>query len=136
MTKVGVFIKFTAKPGMRDELVEHFRSLVKIANSESGTEDWTFHISPIEPDAVWLYEVYTDQGAKDLHDSTEINAEAKAKTHELTVGAPEVVPFIPIQVRDCHSCQKDNARDHPVAASKFSITKRPIRDLGASHCYA
>ncbi len=34
--------------------------LVKIANSESGTEDWAFHISPIEPDAVWLHEVYID----------------------------------------------------------------------------
>lgn len=96
MTKIGVFIKFTAKPGMRDELVEHFRSLVKTANAERGTEDWAFHVSPIEPDAVWLYEVYESQEAKDLHDSTQINAEAKAKTHELTVGAPEVVPLIPI----------------------------------------
>jgi hypothetical protein len=32
----------------------------------------------------------------DFHSSTEINAQAKVKTGELTVGAPEVFPLIPI----------------------------------------
>jgi uncharacterized protein YbjT (DUF2867 family) len=32
----------------------------------------------------------------DLHNSTEANAQAKTKTGELTVGAPEVYPIIPI----------------------------------------
>jgi quinol monooxygenase YgiN len=61
MSHVGLLIKFTAKPEMRDALVEYFRSLIETANKEDGTEDWAFHISPVEPDAVWLYEVYKDQ---------------------------------------------------------------------------
>lgn len=96
MSKAGILIKFTAKPGMREALVAHFQSLVQIADSEEGTEDWTFHLSPVEPDAVWLYEVYKDQAAMDFHNSTRTNSEAKAKTEELTVGAPDVFPLIPI----------------------------------------
>ena len=96
MSKVGVLIKFTAKPELRDELVEHFRSLVATANAESGTEDWAFHLSPIESDAVWLYEVYKDQSAMDEHNNAEVTIQAKAKTHELTAGVPEVVPLMPI----------------------------------------
>jgi quinol monooxygenase YgiN len=96
MSKVGVLVKFTAKPGLRDQLVEHFQSLVEYTNTESGTEDWSFHLSPVDPDAVWLYEVYTDQSAMDAHNSTEITVQAKVKTHELTTGVPEVVPLIPI----------------------------------------
>lgn len=96
MPKVGILIKFTTKPGSRDELVEHFRSLVATANSERGTEDWAFHLSPVEPDAVWLYEVYKDQSAMDAHNNAEITVQAKAKTHELTAGVPDVVPLMPI----------------------------------------
>lgn len=33
-----------------------------------------------------------------------------------------------------NTCQPPNARDHPVAASKVTIRKRSIRDLGASIC--
>jgi quinol monooxygenase YgiN len=96
MSHVGLLIKFTAKPGMRDALVEYFRSLIETANGEDGTEDWAFHISPVEPDAVWLYEVYKDQKSMDFHNSTEINAQAKVKIGELTARAPEVFPLIPI----------------------------------------
>lgn len=96
MSKVSLLIKFTAKSGMRDLLAEHFRSLLDIADHEDGTEDWAVHISPIESDAVWLYEVYKDQKSMDLHNSTEANAQAKAKASELTVGVPEVYPIVPI----------------------------------------
>ena len=96
MPKVGVLVKFTAKPGLRDELVEHFRSLVATANTESGTEDWSFHLSPVESDAVWLYEVYKDQSDMDTHNNADITMQAKTKTHALTAGVPEVVPLMPI----------------------------------------
>jgi quinol monooxygenase YgiN len=96
MSHVSLLIKFTAKPGMRDALIDLFRSLVTTVNSEAGTIDWAVHISPIAPDAVWLYEVYQDQAAMDFHNSTEINTQAKAKISELTAGAPEVVPLMPI----------------------------------------
>ena len=96
MSKVGVLVKFRAKSGLRDQLVEHLQSLVAVANSESGTEDWSFHLSPVEPDAVWLYEVYCDQQAMDDHNKAEITVQAKTRTHELTVGAPEVTPIIPL----------------------------------------
>jgi quinol monooxygenase YgiN len=96
MSKVGNLVKFAAKSGKREELVEHFRTLLDVVNTENGTQNWAVHISPIEPDAVWLYEIYTDQAAMDLHDSTEIMTQAKLKTQELTQGRPEVFPLIPI----------------------------------------
>jgi quinol monooxygenase YgiN len=92
MSHVSLLIKFTAKSGMRDALIELFRSLLTTVNGEAGTIDW----APIAPDAVWLYEVYQDQAAMDFHNSTEINAQAKTKISELTAGAPEVVPLMPI----------------------------------------
>jgi quinol monooxygenase YgiN len=96
MSKVSLLIKFTAKPGMRDMLMEHFRSLVETVNIEEGTIDWAVHISPIEPDAVWLYEVYQDQAAMDIHNSTETNTQVKIKTSELTIARPEVFPLMTI----------------------------------------
>jgi quinol monooxygenase YgiN len=96
MSKVGVLVKFTVKPGLRDQLVEHFRLLVEHANTEGGAEDWSFHLSPVETNTVWLYEVYKDQSAMDAHNSAEITVQAKVKTHEITAGVPEVVPLIPI----------------------------------------
>ena len=96
MSQIGVLIKFTADLGMRDRLVEHFQTLLGAVNQENGTLDWAVHISPLEPDAVWLYEAYKDQSAMDIHNNAEITIQAKAKTHELTTGAPQVVPLIPI----------------------------------------
>lgn len=100
MSKVGVLVKFTAKPGLQDQLAEHFRSLVATANAESGTEDWAFHRSPVEPDAVWLYEVYKDQLAMAAHNDAEVTIRAKATTHDLMTGVLEVVPLLPIAGKD------------------------------------
>jgi quinol monooxygenase YgiN len=96
MSRVGLLIKFTAQPEKYDDLIDLFRSLVATAQGEAGTEDWAFHLSPIEPNAIWLYEVYKNQESMDFHNSTVVNAQAKLKIQELTVGAPEVLPLIPI----------------------------------------
>jgi quinol monooxygenase YgiN len=96
MTKVGLLIKFTAKDGQRDALAAHLGGLTPIAQSEAGTELWTVHASPTEPNAVWLYEVYSSPQALEAHNATPANAAAKARTGELTDGPPQVFPLIPM----------------------------------------
>jgi quinol monooxygenase YgiN len=95
MSKVGVIVKFTAKAGKKDELAEHLQSLVEAAEAENGTEDWAVHLSPIEENAVWIYEVYKDQAAMDTHNGARETVEAKVHTSELTEGAPQVFPLLP-----------------------------------------
>ena len=92
----GVMIKMTAQVGKRDELLAHLTETAQIAETEAGTLLWTIHASPIEADIVYLYEVYTDDMAKQAHESSAAYAEAKAQTGTFLTGSPDVIPLVPI----------------------------------------
>jgi quinol monooxygenase YgiN len=96
MTKPSVFIKFIAQPGKRDALVAHLTSVGKASEAEIGTEAFSVHISPIDSNAVFVYELYTDAKAKEAHESTSSYAFARAKTGEMLAGPPEVFPLIAV----------------------------------------
>ena len=63
----GLF-RVYVKPGKRDELVEFFRWDKQVAEeSEPGTLRFDFYDDPATPNAMYLYESYTDQEAFDAH---------------------------------------------------------------------
>jgi quinol monooxygenase YgiN len=94
MTKPGVFIKFTAQPGKRDALAEHLSAIGKA--TAPATEAFSVHISPVDANAVFVYERYADADAKEAHEATAAYAAARAKTGEMLAGAPEVFPLIAV----------------------------------------
>jgi quinol monooxygenase YgiN len=60
----GLFGKFLAKPGTRDELVEHLLHAAVLLERDPGCLHYVVSTSD-EPDAVWVSEVWTDKAAHD-----------------------------------------------------------------------
>jgi quinol monooxygenase YgiN len=96
MGRDGVFIRFTAQAGRSRELAQHLLEASDAYQNESGTQIFTIHLSPIEPDVVFVYEVYESAEAKAAHETTSYYPAIRAKTGEFLAGMPEVMPLIPL----------------------------------------
>jgi quinol monooxygenase YgiN len=85
--KISVLLRFKAKAGQTQALASH---LVETANqltiSEEGTEIFTVSTTPIDPEAVYVYEVYSSAEAKALHETGDVYNAARAKTNEFVDG--------------------------------------------------
>ena len=60
----GLMGKFTAQPGKRDELVQALLQAATLLGRDPGCLHYVVSTSQ-EPDAVWVSEVWSDQGAHD-----------------------------------------------------------------------
>ena len=96
MSKFGMLIQFTAKPGQRDALAEHLSSLMPVVAAEPGTELYVVSVSPDDPDAVWLIEAYSSPQALEAHNANPPVVAAKARTGELLAGPPKAFPHLPL----------------------------------------
>lgn len=80
MSKIGLYVKFTARPGQRDALAGQLLRAAEGAGAAPGCEIYIVSTSPTEADAVWVTEVWSSQedhdaslaiaGAKDLIQQT------------------------------------------------------------------
>lgn len=91
MSKVGAFVKFTARDGQRDALIAHLLKSVDLAKGEAGTEVWIVNGSPTEPNTVWLTEVYSSPEAQAAHSNSEAAQANVAGAMPLLAGMPEVI---------------------------------------------
>lgn len=96
MAKVGVMIKFVASEGKTEELTHHLLAVAEAATAEPGTLLWTVHTSPVDPNTVWVYEVYVDASAKQAHEETGDYAKARGETSRFLAGTPDVIPLAPL----------------------------------------
>ncbi len=94
MDKIGVFLQFRAKPGMRNELAIHLVQASESYADEAGTEVFTIHVSPVEPDTVLVYERYRDAQAKETHESAPGYAAIRDKTDTFLAGPPLALPLL------------------------------------------
>jgi len=60
----GFLAKFTAHPGKRDDLVALFLHVAESLQSDSGCLHYLINTS-VEPDAIWVTEVWTTKAAHD-----------------------------------------------------------------------
>jgi (4S)-4-hydroxy-5-phosphonooxypentane-2,3-dione isomerase len=68
----GILVKFVARPGRRDELVEFLRWDAAVAkDTEPGTLRFDVWEVPEEFDAVYLYEAYSDPNAFAKHQAND-----------------------------------------------------------------
>jgi mannose-6-phosphate isomerase-like protein (cupin superfamily) len=65
MTKVGRYVKATAKPGQADVLAERLLQVAEGLRTVPGCELYLVNRSPEDPDAVWVTEVWTTQADLD-----------------------------------------------------------------------
>ena len=71
MAKPSVFVKLTAQPGKRDELVAAFAPMLAATADEAGTEIYSIHLDKADEDVVWIFELYTDDDALAIHSSSD-----------------------------------------------------------------
>ena len=60
----GLFGKFSAQPGRRDDLVGYLLQAGKLLERNDDCIHYTVSTSD-EPEAVWVFEVWTDEAAHD-----------------------------------------------------------------------
>ena len=95
-TQIAVLAKVPAAPGKRAELAAALRQALIAAESEVGTLAYLLHEDAGDADVLWMYEVYANQEALDVHQSS---ATYKALGPAITPflgGRPELTFMAPI----------------------------------------
>jgi quinol monooxygenase YgiN len=90
MAKISMFVKLTAKPGTRDDLVKVFVDALPLVEDEPGTEVYSFHTDQADEDVLWIHEIYTDQAALDAHSGGAALAQIFGSAGEFIAAAPEM----------------------------------------------
>jgi quinol monooxygenase YgiN len=94
--KPSVLIRFKPADGQKQALIDHLVATANhLATKEDGTEIFVVSSTPIDEDAVYVYEVYSSNEAKKMHESSEAYNIARQETSKLTDGIPQVIPLIP-----------------------------------------
>jgi quinol monooxygenase YgiN/quercetin dioxygenase-like cupin family protein len=75
MSRLGRYVKFTAKAGQGDALAERFLEIARGLRAVPGCELYVVNRAPDEPEAVWVTEVWSSQEELDASLETD---EAKA----------------------------------------------------------
>ncbi|MHB8574248.1 MAG: putative quinol monooxygenase [Dehalococcoidia bacterium] len=96
MGKFGLYNKFTARAGQRDQLVEQLLSAARLVEQAPGCELYIVNISPNDAATVWVTEVWTSE---DHHrDSLSLAGVPAliAETMPLLAGPPEQIKLVPV----------------------------------------
>jgi quinol monooxygenase YgiN len=94
--KISVLLRFKAAKGKKQELVNHLtQTATLLTTHEAGTEIFIVSTTPVDEEAVYVYEVYSSKEAKETHETGETYNKARSKTNELVEGPPQVIPLIP-----------------------------------------
>ncbi|MFD0713049.1 putative quinol monooxygenase [Paenibacillus sp. GCM10027626] len=75
MSRLGMYVKFTAKAGQRDALASILLEAAASAQSVKECELYIVNISDIEPDTIWVTEVWSNATA---HEASLTDEETKA----------------------------------------------------------
>jgi quinol monooxygenase YgiN len=84
---IRLVITITAAPGKGSELAQAFRSRCAEVMQEPGCEQFEVFQSAVNPDTLVLLELWTDQGALDVHG--EANKARPPLSRELFAGSSE-----------------------------------------------
>jgi len=91
MAKISSFVKLSAQPGKRGELLDAMRTMLPAVAEEPGTEVYSFHTDSADENALWIFELYTDQAALDAHGSSAAMVNLFGLLGPLLDGAPLMV---------------------------------------------
>lgn len=96
MARTGSIARLTAREGAHNALLALLTQRIHATQEEAGTEVFTIHTDPTDPDAVWIYEVYADPESERAHQATAGYAQALAEMQAMLDGEPLVYPLIPL----------------------------------------
>lgn len=96
MSIYGCYIRFTARPGQRDALVEHLLRAAALAGQAAGCELYIINTSPTDQNIVWVTEVWRSQEAHDASLAVEGAQTAIKQVLPLLAGSPEKIDVLPV----------------------------------------
>lgn len=96
MSAYGCYVKFTAKPGQRDALVEHLLRAAAFVEKAAGCELYIINTSPTEAECVWVTEVWRSQQEHDASLTVEDAQEVIKQVLPLLAGPPEKIDVLPV----------------------------------------
>lgn len=96
MSAYGCYVKFTARPGQRDALVEQFLNVADLIDEAVGCELYIINTSPSEPECVWVTEMWRSQEEHDASLTLESAQAAIKRVLPLLAGSPEKIDVLPI----------------------------------------
>jgi quinol monooxygenase YgiN len=91
MSQIAVIAKIPAKPGQRDQLRDALADLIANTADEAGTLMYLLHEDQSDENLLWMYELYTDQAALDVHMASPGFKAGGAKLVPFLGGRPELV---------------------------------------------
>ena len=86
---VGLIARLVALPGRRDELLQAVAGSVDAATREPLTLTYSVHADLGDDDSVWIYAVYPDWEAAEVHRNGENHEEIQARVGPLLAQPPE-----------------------------------------------
>lgn len=96
MSAYGCYVKFTARSGQRDALVEYLLRAADGVRSVAGCQLYLINTSPNEPESVWVTEVWRSQAEHDASLTIEGVQEAISQVLPLLAGPPEKIDVLPV----------------------------------------
>ncbi|HLI05548.1 MAG TPA: putative quinol monooxygenase [Ktedonobacteraceae bacterium] len=96
MSAYGCYVKFTAKPGQRDALVEHLLRAAASVENAPGCELYIINTSATEAECVWVTEVWRSQKEHDASLTVEGVEDAIRQVLSLLAGRPEKIDVLPV----------------------------------------
>ena len=101
MERFGMFGKVVAKPGERDTVVKHLLEAARLLTPLEGCELYIVNVSPTEPDAIWVTEVWRSEADHDESLKMERVRALIARTRPLIAGF-ESTRLIPVGGKGLH----------------------------------
>jgi quinol monooxygenase YgiN len=96
MSRLGLYVKFTARPGQRDALVALLLQAASLIEAAPGCELWLINTSPTEADAVWVTELWRSEAEHDTSLTLPGVREQIGQVMPLLAGPPERTDVVPV----------------------------------------
>src|SRR4029079_4260640 len=96
MSQVAVWARIPVQPGKREEAIAAMQlAYDHVVENETGTTCYTVHEDAKDPDAIYFYELYTDQAALEAHGKSDAMKAIGPALGPLMAGRPELKFYTP-----------------------------------------
>lgn len=96
MERFGMYGKIVAKEGQRDELVKLLLEAARLVSPLPGCEIYIVNVSPSEPDAIWVTEVWSSEADHDASLKHENVKALIARARPLIAGGSAPIRLVPV----------------------------------------
>jgi len=98
MSQVAVWARIPVQPGKREEAIAAMQlAYDHVVENETGTIYYIVHEDAKDPDAIYFYELYSDQAAFEAHGKSDAMKAIGPALGPLMAGRPELKFYTPVK---------------------------------------